>query len=103
MKKYGLKRGMGGLQVYVMCEIPSNVILASEFSKIFDGFSIGSNDLTQLTLGVDRDSEVVSHVYDERNAAVKKFLTEVITRAKKNKKKIRIGKPFYNFHLWINQ
>ena len=56
MEKYGLKRGEKGLQVYVMCEIPSNVILAKEFSKIFDGFSIGSNDLTQLTLGVDRDS-----------------------------------------------
>lgn len=90
MATCGLKRGKDGLEVYVMCEIPSNVLLVDEFSKIFDGFSIGSNDLTQLTLGVDRDSEVVSHVYDERNAAVKKFLTEVITRAKKNKKKIGI-------------
>lgn len=90
MAECGLERGKNGLEVYVMCEIPSNVLLVDEFSKIFDGFSIGSNDLTQLTLGVDRDSEVVSHVYDERNAAVKKFLTEVITRAKKNKKKIGI-------------
>jgi len=90
MASCGLKRGKNGLEVYVMCEIPSNILLVDEFSKIFDGFSIGSNDLTQLTLGVDRDSEVVSHVYDERNAAVKKFLTEVISKAKKNKKKIGI-------------
>ena len=69
MKQHGLERGKNGLQVYVMCEIPSNVILAEEFSKIFDGFSIGSNDLTQLTLGVDRDSAKVAHVYDERNEA----------------------------------
>ncbi|PIT90472.1 MAG: phosphoenolpyruvate synthase, partial [Candidatus Komeilibacteria bacterium CG10_big_fil_rev_8_21_14_0_10_41_13] len=67
MADHGLKRGVKGLEVYVMCEIPSNVILAKEFSQIFDGFSIGSNDLTQLALGVDRDSELVSHVYDERN------------------------------------
>ncbi len=70
MKKNGLVRGKNGLQVYVMCEIPANVILADEFSEIFDGFSIGSNDLTQLALGLDRDSSLVSHVYDERNMAV---------------------------------
>jgi pyruvate, water dikinase len=68
------RRGENGLEVYVMCEIPSNVILADEFAEIFDGFSIGSNDLTQLTLGVDRDSEIVAHVFDERNPAVKKMI-----------------------------
>jgi len=90
MSEQGLKRGVRGLQVYVMCEIPSNVILADEFSKIFDGFSIGSNDLTQLTLGLDRDSEIVSSVYDERNKAVKDLISMVIAKAKKNKKKIGI-------------
>ncbi len=90
MKKKGLKRGRDGLEIYVMCEIPSNVILADEFSKIFDGFSIGSNDLTQLTLGLDRDSEIVSDVYDERNMAVKTLISTVIAKAKKNKKKIGI-------------
>ena len=76
--------------VYMMCEIPSNVLLAEEFLDLVDGMSIGSNDLTQLTLGVDRDSEVVSHVYDERNKAVKDFITRVIAGAKKNKRKIGI-------------
>ncbi len=90
MEKNGLKRGKKGLQVYVMCEIPSNVILADEFSKIFDGFSIGTNDLTQLTLGLDRDSELVSHVYDERNDAVKTLVASVIHKAKANKRKIGI-------------
>jgi pyruvate,water dikinase len=90
MAKHGLKRGVGGLEVYVMCEIPSNVILADEFCKIFDGFSIGSNDLTQLTLGVDRDSQIVAHVYDERNQAVKSLISQVIKVAKKNKRKIGI-------------
>jgi pyruvate,water dikinase len=90
MEKNGLKRGRKGLEVYVMCEIPSNVILADEFSKIFDGFSIGTNDLTQLTLGLDRDSELVSHVYDERNDAVKALVASVIQKAKANRKKIGI-------------
>lgn len=90
MKANGLERGKDSLQVYVMCEIPSNVILADDFSKIFDGFSIGSNDLTQLTLGVDRDSELVAHVYDEKNMAVKTLIAEVIKKAKKNKRKIGI-------------
>lgn len=90
MEKNGLKQGKDGLQVYVMCEIPSNVILADEFSRIFDGFSIGSNDLTQLTLGLDRDSELVSHIYDERNMAVKKLIALVISKAKKNNRKIGI-------------
>lgn len=88
MAKHGLKRGVGGLEVYVMCEIPANVILAEEFCKIFDGFSIGSNDLTQLTLGVDRDSQIVAHVYDERNQAVKALVSQVIKTTKKNKRKI---------------
>ncbi len=86
----GLKRGVDGLEVYVMCEIPANVILAADFCKIFDGFSIGSNDLTQLTLGVDRDSALVAHVYDERNAAVKELLRQVIKTAKAHKRKIGI-------------
>jgi len=90
MEKNGLKRGKNKLEVYVMCEIPSNVILADEFSEIFDGFSIGTNDLTQLTLGLDRDSELVSHVYDERNQAVKNLVATVIKKAKANKRKIGI-------------
>jgi len=90
MKQYGLVRGENGLQVYIMCEIPSNVILADEFCKHVDGFSIGSNDLTQLTLGLDRDSELVSHVYDERNLAVKRMISKAIKVCKKNNVKIGI-------------
>ena len=82
MAKHGLERGKNGLELYVMCEIPSNVILAKEFAKIFDGFSIGSNDLTQLTLGVDRDSAIVAHIFDERNDAVKALISSVIAAAK---------------------
>lgn len=90
MEKFGLKRGENGLQVYVMCEIPSNVILADQYSEIFDGFSIGSNDLTQLTLGLDRDSSLVAHIFDERNKAVKDMVTMVIQKAKANGRKIGI-------------
>ena len=72
MRKNGLVQGENGLEIYVMCELPVNVILADEFLQLFDGFSIGSNDLTQLTLGVDRDGELVSHVFDERNPALLK-------------------------------
>jgi pyruvate,water dikinase len=90
MEKHGLKRGENGLEVYVMCEIPSNVILADEFSQVFDGFSIGSNDLTQLTLGLDRDSSLVAHIFDERNEAVKSMVRTVIQRAKANHRKIGI-------------
>jgi len=90
MKKHGLERGKNHLQVYVMCEIPSNVILGEEFCKIFDGFSIGSNDLTQLTLGVDRDSELVRHVYDERNEAVKKLIRQIIRIGKEKHRKVGI-------------
>ena len=77
----GLKRGENGLQVYVMCELPSNVLLAEEFAKRFDGFSIGSNDLTQLILGVDRDSSDLAHLFDERNEAVKIAIRKAITAA----------------------
>lgn len=90
MARYGLTQGEGGLEIYVMCEIPSNVILADEFAEIFDGFSIGSNDLTQLVLGVDRDSEIVAHLFDERNEAVKKMVAAVITAAKAKGRKIGI-------------
>ena len=90
MAKHGLKRGEDGLEVYVMCEIPSNVILAEEFSEVFDGFSIGSNDLTQLILGVDRDSEIVAPIFDERNDAVKKMIAQVIATARAKGRKIGI-------------
>jgi pyruvate,water dikinase len=83
MESYGLKRGDQGLEIYVMAEIPSNVILAEEFSKVFDGFSIGSNDLTQLTLGIDRDSNIISELFDENNAAVKFMIERVIKTAKR--------------------
>ena len=81
MEKNGLRRGEDGLEVYVMCEIPNNVILATEFAAIFDGFSIGSNDLTQLTLGVDRDSELLAHLFDERDPGVKKMIQMVTSAA----------------------
>jgi len=74
----------------ITAEVPSNVIVADEFAEIFDGFSIGSNDLTQLALGLDRDSELVSHIYDERETTVKKLLSQVISAAKKKNKKIGI-------------
>ena len=90
MNSNGLVQGQDGLEVYVMCEIPSNVILAEQFAEIFDGFSIGSNDLTQLMLGVDRDSSLVAHVYDERNEAVTRMISQVIKAAKKYKRKIGI-------------
>jgi pyruvate,water dikinase len=90
MRKYGLVQGQNDLELYMMCEIPSNVIMADEFSEIFDGFSIGSNDLTQLVLGLDRDSEKVSRIFDERDDAVKRMVQFVIERAKKNGKKIGI-------------
>jgi pyruvate,water dikinase len=82
MKKYGLEQGVNNLEVYVMAEIPSNVILAQKFAKIFDGFSIGSNDLTQLTLGIDRDSAIISDLFSEQNEAVKDMIESVIVKAK---------------------
>ncbi|MBC8177202.1 MAG: phosphoenolpyruvate synthase [Deltaproteobacteria bacterium] len=90
MKKFGLVQGEDDLEIYVMCEIPSNVICADQFADIFDGFSIGSNDLTQLALGLDRDSSLVAHIYDERNDAVKRLITQVIDVAKKKGRKIGI-------------
>jgi len=86
MEKYGLKRGQKGLQIYVMCEIPNNVIEIDAFSQLFDGFSIGSNDLTQLTLGVDRDSEIVAFDYDERDPGVMKMIEMAVVGAKRNKR-----------------
>jgi pyruvate,water dikinase len=90
MKEFGLVQGENELEVYVMCEIPSNVISADAFSDVFDGFSIGSNDLTQLTLGLDRDSDLVAHIFDERNQAVKDMVRMVIDVAKRRGKKIGI-------------
>lgn len=89
MAENGLRRGENGFQAYVMCEIPSNVILAEQFAERFDGFSIGSNDLTQLTLGVDRDNHTVAHDYDENNEAVKVMIREVVRVAKA--KGVKIG------------
>jgi pyruvate, water dikinase len=86
MEKNGLKRGENGLQVYVMCEIPNNVLLIDEFSKVFDGFSIGSNDLTQLTLGVDRDSELLASEFDERDPGVMIIMAMAVQGAKRNGK-----------------
>jgi pyruvate, water dikinase len=86
MEKNGLKRGENELQVYVMCEIPNNVLLIDEFSEFFDGFSIGSNDLTQLTLGVDRDSELLATEFDERDPGVMKILAMAVQGAKRNKR-----------------
>jgi len=86
----GLKRGENGLKVIMMCELPSNALMAEEFLDIFDGFSIGSNDLTQLTLGLDRDSAVVAHLFDERDPAVKKLLAMAIKTAKAKGKYIGI-------------
>jgi pyruvate, water dikinase len=88
MAEHGLERGTDGLEVYVMCEIPSNVVLAEEFSGRFDGFSIGSNDLTQLVLGVDRDSEQLAHLFDEGNEAVRQMIASVIETAHAHQRKV---------------
>jgi len=82
LASHGLKQGQNGFELYCMIEIPSNVILADKFAAIFDGFSLGTNDLTQLTLGVDRDSALVAHVYDERDEAVKALVAFVIAAAR---------------------
>lgn len=89
MKEYGLERGKNGLELFLMAELPSNIIMAEEFADHIDGFSIGSNDLTQLTLGLDRDSSLVAHLYDERNPAVKRLLKMLIDTAKR--KKVKVG------------
>jgi len=88
MKRYGLEQGVNNLEVYVMAEIPSNVVLAGKFAKIFDGFSIGSNDLTQLTLGIDRDSAIISHLFSEQDEAAKEMIATMISKAKKAGAKI---------------
>jgi pyruvate,water dikinase len=90
MAEHGLKQGENGLEIYMMCEVPSNVILADDFAKIFDGFSIGSNDLTQLSLGLDRDSALVAHIYDERHPAVKTLIAQAIKSVHAAGKKIGI-------------
>nr|QNO56323.1 putative phosphoenolpyruvate synthase [Methanosarcinales archaeon ANME-1 ERB7] len=91
MAEFGLKQGENGLEVYVMCEIPSNVILADQYADLFDGFSIGSNDLTQLTLGLDRDSDIVADLFDERNEAVKWLVKHVIEVAHAHEPRRKIG------------
>tara|TARA_B110000263_G_scaffold59647_1_gene51124 strand:+ start:490 stop:2934 length:2445 start_codon:yes stop_codon:yes gene_type:complete len=90
MDKYGLKRGVDGLEIYLMAELPSNILMAEEFAEYVDGFSIGSNDLTQLVLGLDRDSSLVAHLYDERNPAVLRAISNLIEVAKKTKTKVGI-------------
>jgi pyruvate,water dikinase len=82
MAANGLRQGEEGLEVYAMCELPANVVLADEFLKVFDGYSIGSNDLTQLVLGIDRDSGTIAHLFDERNAAVKQMIARAIAAAR---------------------
>jgi pyruvate,water dikinase len=90
MARHGLKRGEGGLEIFVMCEIPNNVILIDQFAKLFDGFSIGSNDLTQLTLGVDRDSDIVAFDFDERDPGMLQMLSMAVRGAKRNNRHIGI-------------
>ncbi|OHU85136.1 MULTISPECIES: phosphoenolpyruvate synthase [Pseudoalteromonas] len=90
LEAHGLKRGENGLKVIMMCELPSNALLAEEFLEYFDGFSIGSNDLTQLTLGLDRDSGLIAHLFDERNPAIKKLLSMAIKTAKEKGKYVGI-------------
>jgi pyruvate,water dikinase len=90
MASHGLKRGENGLEIYVMCEIPNNVILVDAFAELFDGFSIGSNDLTQLTLGVDRDSELVAFDFDERDPGMLELLRLAVLGAKRNGRHIGI-------------
>jgi len=86
MAQHGLVRGENGLEVYVMCEIPNNVVQIDAFAKLFDGFSIGSNDLTQLTLGVDRDSEIVAFDFDERDAGVKEMIRLAVEGCRRNQR-----------------
>jgi pyruvate,water dikinase len=105
MAESGLTRGEGGLEVYVMAEIPSNVVLAEEFADRFDGFSIGSNDLTQLVLGVDRDSSDLAHLFDERNEAVKRMIEQLIAAAHRKDRKVGIcgqaPSDYPDFAAWL--
>jgi len=105
MARNGLRQGENGLEVYAMCEIPANVILADEFLKVFDGYSIGSNDLTQLTLGLDRDSGTVAHLFDENNAAVRRMIAHAIRAAHEGAKPIGIcgqaPSDFPEFAEWL--
>jgi pyruvate,water dikinase len=105
MADHGLRQGERGLEVYVMCEIPSNVVLAEEFLQLFDGFSIGSNDLTQLTLGLDRDSETVARLFDERDGAVRWMIGRAIEAAARAGKPIGIcgqaPSDFPDFTAWL--
>jgi pyruvate,water dikinase len=90
MKEYGCEQGRDELEIYAMCELPANVVFADEFLRVFDGYSIGSNDLTQLALGLDRDSEMVAHLFDERNGAVERMVAQAIEAARRAGKKIGI-------------
>jgi pyruvate,water dikinase len=105
MAENGLRQGEDGLEIYAMCEIPSNAILAEEFLRVFDGFSIGSNDLTQLTLGLDRDSGMVAHLFDERNDAVRWVIARAIAAARKVRKPIGIcgqaPSDYPEFATWL--
>lgn len=105
LARQGLKRGENGLKIIMMCEIPSNALLADQFLEYFDGFSIGSNDMTQLTLGLDRDSGVVSELFDERNEAVKALLSMAIQAAKRQGKYVGIcgqgPSDHEDFALWL--
>jgi len=105
LAQHGLKRGENGLRLIMMCEIPSNALLAEEFLKYFDGFSIGSNDLTQLTLGLDRDSSLVANRFDERDAAVKKLLEMAISTCNRMGKYVGIcgqgPSDHFDFALWL--
>jgi len=103
MADYGLQQGVNGLEIYCMIEIPSNVILAEEFAKVFDGFSIGSNDLTQLTLGLDRDNSLINNLFDENNPAVKQLITNVIQVAKDNQIKIGLCGQAPSGNFWYNK
>jgi pyruvate,water dikinase len=105
MSQYGLKQGDDGLEIYAMCELPANVARAEEFLKVFDGYSIGSNDLTQLVLGIDRDSGTVSHLFDEKDRAVLSMIADVIDEAQRAQKPIGIcgqaPSDFPEFARWL--
>jgi pyruvate,water dikinase len=107
MAEHGLKQGEDGLEIYAMCELPSNVICARDFLKVFDGFSIGSNDLTQLVLGLDRDSGTVAHLFDERDDAVLNMIASVIETATTLHKPIGIcgqaPSDYPDFTRWLVQ